>query len=129
MAFSIKAMWNNKCPRCRQGNIFKEPLDFGKPLEMETTCNYCGQKTEPEPGFYYGAMFLSFGIECLVFLPGVLIAVLVYGWSIFGAMSIMLFLFAVSFLKILRGSRSLWLHMIVKHRPDIESKIRATIIK
>jgi len=126
MGFSFSAMWNNKCPRCRQGSIFKEPFQVGKPLEMPTHCSFCDQRTEPEPGFYFGAMFVSYTINTLLILPGTMLLVFYYKWSELAAISFMGFIMLISFFKILRGSRSLWLHLMVKHNPAIEAKVKTS---
>lgn len=64
----IKAQLESKCPRCREGDIFKYPLrrvlKFGI---MNRECAACGALFEPEPGFYYGAMFVSYAITVAIF--------------------------------------------------------------
>ena len=50
-----------KCPRCREGNMFEKPIfSFKKLFTMYDFCPHCGQKYSLEPGFYYGAMFVSY---------------------------------------------------------------------
>lgn len=124
MGFSIKAMWTNKCPRCRQGNIFTTPLKLSAPLEMPKTCEYCGQRTEPEPGFYFGAMFVSYILSSWFLLLPTLLLVFYFKWTLEAAMAFTVALGMVSYLKFLRGSRSLWFHMMVKHDPIVENKVK-----
>jgi hypothetical protein len=39
--------------------------------EMPVSCPVCGQHYEPEPGFYWGAMYISFGFAVpIVLLSG-----------------------------------------------------------
>ena len=64
------ALLHGKCPRCRQGNIFKYSirtnlLQFNK---MNETCPFCEVRLEPEPGFYQGAMYVGYGITVLCML-------------------------------------------------------------
>lgn len=129
MGFSIKAMWNNKCPRCRQGDIFVKPLKLSDPVNMPEKCAYCGQKTEPEPGFYFGAMFLSYIFSGWYILLPALLLVFYFKWSVNAAMVFVIFLGIISYLKILRGARSLWLHLMVKHEPVVEASVKASIDK
>ena len=67
------AILNGKCPRCRNGNIFKRPLHAVLGFSsMHTTCPHCGQKYEVEPGFFFGAMYLSYAFSvALVVAVGV----------------------------------------------------------
>ena len=38
MKFSFKAMWNNKCPNCQQGDMYKKPFQMSKLLDMHERC-------------------------------------------------------------------------------------------
>jgi len=107
MSFSLKSMWQYKCPRCRQGDIFIKPMKLSDPLNMPLQCSHCGQKTSPEPGFYYGAMFLSYIIMSWFVLLPTLGLVFYFGWSVEGAMVFAIALTAVCYLRFARGSRSL----------------------
>lgn len=127
MGFSIKAAWNYKCPRCRQGDIFIKPLNLKNPLEMPEACKYCGQKTEPEIGFYYGAMMISYGISSWLFLGIVLSLVFYFDWSVGNAMIVVIILCIFSYLKLIRFSRSLWLHMMEKHEPKTQTRVEQEI--
>jgi len=123
MGFSIKAMWHNKCPRCHHGSIFTRPFKLSEPLAMPKKCEHCEQKTEPEPGFYFGAMFLSYILSAWFLLLPTLLLVFYFKWSLGGAITFTLFLAGITYLKFLRGSRSLWLHLMVRHDPEIEQEV------
>ena len=61
---------NFKCPRCHDGELFPantlySPKRFS---DMHESCPCCGLAYEKEPGFYYGAMYVSFGISTGIFL-------------------------------------------------------------
>ena len=115
MGFSIKDMWAYNCPRCRKGKMFVEPFEFGKPLAMNDRCAHCNLKMESEPGFYFGAMFVSYVISSFFLLLPTLLLVFYFKWSTMAAISFTLALAALTYLRFLRGSRALWLHMMVKY--------------
>ncbi len=118
MSFSFKAMWNYKCPKCRKGDIFTKPFSFSKPLSMPHSCSHCGQLMEPEPGYYYGAMFLSYIVYSLIMLPAALFLVFYLKWSVEAAMGVVIAVSFLFFFRILRGARSLWIHMMVRYNPE-----------
>ncbi len=64
-----------RCPRCHQGQLFSYPaLHVTKFARMPALCPVCGQTFEPEPGFYFGSMYITFGFNVATFLVlGVLI--------------------------------------------------------
>lgn len=62
------ALRAGKCPRCRQGDMFKFPLGkVTKFTKMNQKCGHCGVTFEPEPGFYFGAMFVSYAFSVALF--------------------------------------------------------------
>lgn len=58
----------NKCPKCHEGNFFESnnPYSFSKGTKMNKSCNCCGQSYDPEPFFYTGAMYVSYGITVMI---------------------------------------------------------------
>lgn len=64
MSSTIAHILNNDCPHCHQGKIFKEKsifFKFGFP-KMNSHCSHCQYKFEKEPGFFFGAMYVSYGL-------------------------------------------------------------------
>ena len=59
-----------RCPRCHQGKLFTHGAWSWKFMDMPAECPVCRQTFEPEPGFYYGAMYISSG-----FSTGILLAI------------------------------------------------------
>jgi uncharacterized protein (DUF983 family) len=53
-----------KCPRCHQGDLFVNPNPYNpnQLSEMPDNCAHCGQKYLLEPGFFYGAMYVSYAL-------------------------------------------------------------------
>ncbi len=94
---------------------------------MPEKCQYCGQKTEPEIGFYYGAMMVSYAISSWLFLGIVLFLVFYYKWTVESAMLVVIALAVVTYLWLLRYSRSLWLHLMEKHKPEVEERVKLEI--
>jgi len=115
MKFSFRAMWNYKCPRCRKGDLYKKPLVISNPLDMNKRCEHCDLDFYPQPGYYYGAMFLSYITSSWFLLLICLGLVFGLGWSVNAAMVLTIFVALISFLRFLRGSRSLWLHITTKY--------------
>ena len=74
-----------KCPKCRKGDMFPKgnlfhPLRFHK---MHERCDVCGQSFDPEPGFYFGAMFVSYGINTALFVAAwIILTILVEDYSL-----------------------------------------------
>lgn len=58
------AMWpaiaNAKCPKCRVGDIYQNPMYSLSGQKMHTNCPHCGMVYEREPGYFYAAMYVSY---------------------------------------------------------------------
>lgn len=85
---------------------------------MNKYCPKCEVDLEPEPGFYFGAMFISYGITVWPMLG--LMAIFRWGlkWSLFASFAVTLVITAILFVYIFRISRSMYLNMMVKYKPS-----------
>lgn len=94
-----------------KGNLL-HPMRFH---QMNDRCAVCGQSFEPEPGFYFGAMFVSYGLNTALFIAvWTLLALLVEDYSL-STLLILLGLTVVVFLPItFRLSRSIWIAIFVR---------------
>lgn len=58
-----------KCPRCQEGDFFvSNPYDLKKAGDIHKTCSNCNLKYSKEPGFYYGAMYVSYALGVALFV-------------------------------------------------------------
>ncbi|WP_223650846.1 DUF983 domain-containing protein [Hymenobacter psoromatis] len=65
---STLALLALRCPRCHRGKLFSYPAtNITKFMDMPDVCPVCSQTFEPEPGFYFGAMYISFGFAVAIF--------------------------------------------------------------
>lgn len=124
MAFSdsaFGAVVTCKCPRCRKADMFtnKNPYVFNEMAKMPKHCPNCGLKLEPETGFYYGSMYLSYAIG--VFSSLIFFAILNFGFGIptTHAFIIVAGLWLIGSPYLFRFSRSLWLSLYVNRHRDI----------
>jgi len=119
----LRSMWNYKCPRCRKSPLYISPFNISSPLAMHKRCGYCDLNFEPEPGYYFGAMFISYGISAVYFLTIAAIAFFAFGMGVKGIMGLIIFIGVVSFLKILRLSRSVWIHIMTRYQANVPKHI------
>jgi uncharacterized protein (DUF983 family) len=64
------SVFTNKCPKCHSGKVFKNKnpyalKDFDK---MNEPCDVCGEIYSKEPGYFYGAMYVSYTLMVGLFL-------------------------------------------------------------
>jgi len=58
----LYSIFLNKCPRCQTGNFFavNNPYDLKRFDQMNAQCLCCGERFEREPGYYTGALYVSY---------------------------------------------------------------------
>jgi uncharacterized protein (DUF983 family) len=76
----LLSILREKCPSCRKGEVFEKPRGLFKLPEMKKNCEVCGYRFDREPGYFLGAMYLSYGLAvlqgliaflvCYFFFPG-----------------------------------------------------------
>ena len=59
----FKAALHAKCPKCRTGNMFANSMYGFSGQKMYHLCPYCNFQFEIEPGYFYVAMFVSYGMN------------------------------------------------------------------
>lgn len=110
----IAAILRCKCPKCKEGNLFKAKniYTFRSMLDTNPSCPKCGQDFTIEPGFYLGAMWVSY--------PFVLVSFLIFiGISYFFSKNLIAAFCIAAIIELLllplfvRIGRSLWLHLNV----------------
>ena len=114
-----------RCPRCREGKLFKFPLDLKlkNVLKMNKECPVCGQPTDIEVGFYYGTSFVSYGLTVLLSAVTFVVWFFTIGFSLYDNRFVYWLIFNAVFLIclqpwLMRFSRSLWISWFVKYDPD-----------
>lgn len=115
-AYSI---FNFKCPRCQEGDLYYTPtFSFRRPFDMPDRCPYCSQSYMPEPGFYFGAMFISYIFTAWFCIFFVMFFHWVLDWSIAASFALLIAVCALLFVYIFRLARSIWINITVKYDPE-----------
>ncbi len=124
MATLLGSILSKKCPRCRSSKLFIEPMMLNKPLDMNDRCPICGQNFMPEPGFYYGAMFISYLISSFFFLIVAGVTIIYFDFTVEGAFGLIIFLGIFLYFWLLRVSRSIWIHIMIKYDKTAKDNYR-----
>ncbi|MBK9150014.1 MAG: DUF983 domain-containing protein [Saprospiraceae bacterium] len=113
-----------KCPRCQEGDIYTKPFKITDPVSMPHHCDVCGQLFLPEPGFYYGAMFLSYIVTGFFFLGVVAFSIIVLKLSVNAAMGVVILVAASTYIFFLRFARALWLNLMVRYDKNAKENFK-----
>jgi hypothetical protein len=108
---------NAKCPRCREGDMFPPGTLYSRRFAaMYPNCPCCGQTFEPEPGYYYGAMYVSFGFSTAIFLGVLFLLSLVVEEVTMAMVMGLVVVIAVGLLPVtFRLSRAVWINIFIRY--------------
>jgi uncharacterized protein (DUF983 family) len=119
---AIAGIFTMRCPRCREGKMFPEKtLYTNRFMKMNERCSCCNQSFMPEPGYYFGAMFVSYGINAAFFIA-VWLAMYIFMDEIsVTSMIIALLVIVFGLLPVtFRLSRVLWIYIFIRYQGDRE---------
>jgi len=120
------SIFHLKCPRCQEGDTFETgSWAFVRSFDMLKRCPKCDLNYFPEPGYYYGSMFISYiwtGWFCLLFIA---FFHWYMDWSQTVAFSLLGVFLVINFVYIFRISRLMWLNLHVKYDPKAIEKFEA----
>lgn len=125
----ISTVLSCRCPRCREGMLFKNSVSIriNRNMEMFERCIICGQPTDIEVGFYYGTSYISYLIAVVISIVTFFLWWLIIGFSFtdnrfFYWIGINALLLIAMQPWLMRFSRSLWISWFVRYDPEWKKK-------
>ncbi|MBL4703575.1 MAG: DUF983 domain-containing protein [Flavobacteriales bacterium] len=105
---AIADILKEKCPQCGEGDAFIKKRGLLKFPEMHEDCPKCDYHFEREPGYFIGAMYISYGLAIFVGL-----ATFVICHNLFPSLSIEWKIFLVVFSIIIFSKKNFkWSRLI-----------------
>ncbi len=120
MPSRLTSIFKNLCPRCHKGKVFVHRPSFlpKKFDQMHDTCTHCELKYEKEVGFFYGAMYVSYGLTA-----GWVIATFVIN-ALFFDIDVLMFILLVTLPIVImapitfRTARLIWLNLFFHYEQE-----------
>ncbi len=118
----LYSILNNKCPKCHKGDFFIDTHAYNLKtfIKMHDHCYHCGELFNKEVGFYYGAMYVSYGLNIAygvgLFLLMVLLLKLNVSIFLFSFLGLVIVLFPLT----MRISRLIYINIFVSYDKTIK---------
>ncbi|MEN8929203.1 MAG: DUF983 domain-containing protein [Flavobacteriales bacterium] len=114
------SIFKRKCPVCHEGDFFvSKPYDLKNTGKIRDACPECGEKYSKEPGFYYGAMYVSYGLGVATF-----VAVFILTYLIYPEASALLYISLIALTMVVLGpfiyelSKIIWANMFMSFKKN-----------
>lgn len=109
-----------KCPKCHEGDFFKHRFTFNpsKITKLHEHCSQCNLKYMMEPSFFYGAMYVNYGITVAISITVFVITKLFLEFNLLQSfLSVIIALIVLAPIN-LRLARILWINMFVSYEEN-----------
>ncbi|MEH6682180.1 MAG: DUF983 domain-containing protein [Sediminicola sp.] len=120
----LYSILTGSCPKCHQESMYKDknPYHLRNIFKMHDRCSHCNTKYKMEPSFFYGAMYVSYGVGIAFAVAAFIVSFLILGASLpisFIAIVATLLLFLP---VIIRLSRNIWINIFITYDPHALKK-------
>lgn len=100
----------------------QNPYTLSETLKMNERCSHCNTRYKIEPSFFYGAMYVSYGVGIAFAVAAFVITYLFLGTSLNVAF-ISIIATMLGFLPvILRLSRNIWINLFMNYDKELVKK-------
>ena len=121
----IYAMVVGCCPKCHEESMYLDtnPFNIMKIYAMHETCSHCKQVYKIEPSFFFGSMFVSYGLGVLIGIITFLVSHFVFQANLKMAFISIVVALILSNTLIMRISRNIWINIFVHFDKNWEEKL------
>jgi uncharacterized protein (DUF983 family) len=111
---------NAKCPRCHEGEFFEYKFTYNpsKITKLHDNCPKCNLKYMMEPSFFYGAMYVNYGITVALSIGTFVISTLLLNLTLLQCFAAITFILIVLAPFNMRLSRIIWINMFVSYNEN-----------
>ena len=106
------SLLKQKCPKCNKGDVFRKRgnLLLLRAPKMQENCPHCGHHFEIEPGYFIGAMYVSYGLVVAEMILIYVIANMLFESTEVVLAALLISVSLMSFINF-RYSRVIWMYL------------------
>jgi uncharacterized protein (DUF983 family) len=114
----LYSVLKNKCPRCHQGNFFEtnDPYDLKSFSRMNARCPLCNEDFQREPGYYFGATYVSYGLTVGFGIALFLLFCVVFNFETIPFLLVFTALLILLLPLFYRFARLIWINLFVNFK-------------
>lgn len=120
----LYSVFTGKCPVCHGDKMYKEsnPYKLNKIYLMHERCSVCNTKYKIEPSFFYGAMYISYGLGVAFAVAAFVTSYFFIGLEVIPSfISIIVVLVALGPI-IMRLARNIWINLFLSYDKNAKHK-------
>ena len=106
----------------------KNPYNMLNIFKMHERCSHCNTKYKMEPSFFFGAMYISYGVGIAFAVPAFVISFLILKTTLTTAFIAIVITLIVFMPFIIRVSRNIWVNLFIHYDQEI-AKVCPNVLK
>jgi len=120
----LNSILTGTCPRCQEESMYieKNPYNLSKIFEMHENCTHCGLHYQIEPSFFYGAMYVNYGLTVIVGVVAFIISKVLLGFSLTPSFITIIVVLVVLMPINTRLARNIYINMFVSFDKEATKK-------
>ena len=120
----LYGIFTGACPKCHEESMYVNPNPYAlsETLKMHEKCSHCGTKYQIEPSFFYGSMYVSYGVGIAFAVAAFVISYLFLGSTLVTAFIAIVGTLMVFAPIIMRLSRNIWINMFMHFDKSLSKK-------
>ncbi len=112
------------CPKCHGESMYaeKNPYIITDTLKINDHCSHCKTKYRLEPSFFYGSMYVSYGVGIAFGVAAFVISYLLLSTSLMTSFYAIVGTLVVFMPIIMRLSRNIWINLFMHYDHTLAKK-------
>ena len=113
----LYSIFTGSCPKCHEESMYfnKNPYALSETLKIRERCSHCNTKYRLEPSFFFGAMYVSYGVGIAFAVAAFVITKLVLDYNLLTTFIVIVITLIVFGPIIMRISRNIWINMFISY--------------
>jgi uncharacterized protein (DUF983 family) len=113
----LYSIFFNKCPRCHVGSFFavNNPYQLKHFDTMNPRCPCCGERFEREPGYYTGALYVSYAYYTALIVTCFIILEVLLAWDLTYFLGVLISLIILLTPPVFRLARLTWINFFISY--------------
>ncbi|OBX23005.1 uncharacterized protein DUF983 [Gelidibacter algens] len=120
----LYSIFTGTCPKCHEESMYINPNPYvlADTLKIHEKCSNCHTKYRMEPSFFYGAMYVSYGLGVAFAVAAFVVSFLIFKSSLTTAFIAIIGTLVVFMPIIMRLSRNIWINLFMNYDKNLAKK-------
>lgn len=122
----LNSILTGSCPKCQEESMYenKNPYNLFDIYKMHEKCSHCRTRYKIEPSFFYGAMYVSYGVGIAFAVAAFVISKIFLNSSLLTSFYAIIGTLVVFMPFIMRVSRNIWINMFIHYDKHWKTKLK-----